>query len=382
MVTDNRSEGPWQAAEYEGYDPLPIVDLKVNMLGKLSGGSDSNGRPTDGLLRIITEDGVEGWCNQISRDTAHVIVEMFREHLIGRDALARERIWHDMLMWLRLGWPPKELRGAVDIALWDIAGKHLGLPIWRLLGACRDKVPAYRTQGGTLGPEGKTVEHFLKHALQAQADGYLGSKDHCYGGPEFMINLAGELRNAVGSDFHLMHDAVQYYDLKEAIRVGRALEEHNFRWFEEPLRDQDFLALKQLREAVGVPVVAGENFPHHLHSYAQMLAMGAVDGIKPPVGSGGITETQKLAHLTHAFGAAIHVQAAGPMWGFAAVHANGGIENMVLLEVHPAFKDQTHPALRNPREQIGGYVKMPEGPGLGVDLDWDVIEEDTIEVIE
>ena len=382
MVTDTRSDGPWQAVEYEGYDPLPIVDLKVHMLGKLSGGGDSNGRASDGLLRIITEDGIEGWCNHISRDTAHVIVEMFRERLVGRDALTRERIWHDMLMWLRLGWPPKELRGAVDIALWDIAGKHLGLPVWRLLGACRDRVPAYRTQGGTLGPEGKRVEHFVDFALQAQADGYMGSKDHCYAGPEFMINLARELRNAVGPDFNLMHDAVQYYDLKEAIGVGRALEKYGYTWFEEPLRDQDFLSLKKLRDAVGVPVVAGENFPHHLHSYCQMLAIGAVDGIKPPVASGGITETQKLAHLTNAFGAAIHVQAAGPMWSFAAVHANGGIENMVLLEVHPPFSDQTHPALRNPLKQIDGYVKMPEGPGLGVDLDWDMIEEDTVEVIE
>ena len=318
MVTDTRSDGPWQALDYEGYDPLPIVDLKVNMLGRLSG--MQNGRPSDGLLRIITEDGIEGWCNGISVDTAIVIVKDFREHLIGRDALDRERIWHDMLMWLRMAWPPKELRGAVDIALWDIAGKHLGLPVWRLLGACRDKVPTYRTQGGTMGPEGKTIEHFVNHALQAQADGYLGSKDHCYGGPDFMIKLAEILRDEVGPDFHLMHDAVQYYDLNEAIRVGRALEENGFTWFEEPVRDQDFRSLKKLREAVGIPVVAGENFPHNIHSYGQMLAMGAVDGIKPPVGSGGITETQKLADLTNAFGADIHIQAAGPMWSFAAIN--------------------------------------------------------------
>ena len=109
-----------------------------------------------------------------------------------------------------------------------------------------------------------------------------------------MIKLAEILRDEVGPDFHLMHDAVQYYDLNEAIRVGRALEENGFTWFEEPVRDQDFRSLKKLREAVGVPVVAGESFPHHIHSYGQMLAMGAVDGIKPPVGSGGITETQKI----------------------------------------------------------------------------------------
>ncbi len=382
MVTDIRSDGPWQAVEYEGYKPLKIVDLKVNMLGKVYGPAWSGGRPANGLLRIITEDGIEGWSSDISPDLADVFVDMARELLIGRDALARERIWHDFLMWQRLFKPPKELRGAIDIALWDIAGKFHNLPVWRLLGACRDKVPAYTTQGGTGGPENKRIDHYVNFALKAQADGFLGSKDHCHGGPEFMINLAEVLRDAVGPDFHLMHDAVQYYDLKEAIRVGRALEKHDFTWFEEPLRDQDFLSLKKLREALGISVVAGENFPHHLHSYAQMLAMGAVDGIKPPVTSGGITETQKLAHMTHAFGAVMHVQLGGSMWGFASIHANGGIENMVLLEVHESFKTRKHPAVRNYLEQSEGYVKMPEGPGLGVDLDWDVIEEDTIEVIE
>ena len=194
--------------------------------------------------------------------------------------------------------------------------------------------------------------------------------------------LVGTLRDAVGPDFHLMHDAVQYYELKEAIRVGRALEKHNYTWFEEPLRDHDLLGLKQLREALEISVVAGEYFPHQLHGYAQMLAMGAVDGIKPPVDfSGGITEIIKLAHLTNAFGATIHVQAKSHMWGFSSVNANGGIENVVLLEVHPPFEIHTHPAVRNPLKSSDGYVKMPEGPGLGVDLDWDIIENETTEVI-
>ena len=372
MVTDNRSAGPWQAVSYEGYDPLPIVDLKVHMLGISGSGG--------GLLRVITESGIEGWSNNFNAEVARLIVDGFRDMLIGRDALARERIWHDLMMWERLRWPPKSVRGAVDTALWDIAGKHLGLPVWRLLGACRDKVPAYRTQGGTLGPEGKTREHFIDFALQAKADGYKGCKDHCYGGVEFMIELAADLRNAVGPDFHLMHDAVQYYDLKEAIRVGRALEKNNYKWFEEPLRDQDFLGLVKLREALGVSVVAGEFFPHQLHSYGQMLALGAVDGIKPPIDN-GITEIMKLAHLTNAFGAAMHVQAHDHMWGFSSLHANAGIENIVLMEVHPPFAAHTHPAVRNPLKLSDGYVHLPEGPGFGVDLDWDIIENDTAEVI-
>ena len=285
-------------------------------------------------------------------------------------------------MFERLTWPPKKLRGAIDTALWDIAGKRHGLPVWRLLGACRDKVPAYRTQSGTLGPEGLRKDHFLDFALRVKEERYLGSKDHCYAGPRFMIELAGELRDAVGPDFHLMHDAVGYYDVKEAIRVGRALEEHEFTWFEEPLRDHDFTGYKQVRDALEIPVVAGEYFPHQLHSYAQMVAMGAVDALKPAIDMGGITEMLKLAQLTFAFGATLHVSAHGHMWGFSSINVNGAIENGSLLEVHPPFESHTNPAIRNPLLMSGGYVEMPEAPGLGVDLDWDAIEDMTVEVIE
>ena len=379
MVTDTRSAGPWQPVEYEGYDPLPIVDLRVHMLGLDVG----IGKEEDGLLRIITEDGTEGWCNHIDLEMARVITGPLREHLIGRDALARERLWHDNLMRERFSWSPKKLRGAIDVALWDIAGKRLGMPVWRLLGACRDKVPAYLTQPGRpSAPEVKSMDHFLDFALRVKEEGYRGSKDHCYGGPKFMIELAGRLRDAVGPDFHLMHDAVGYYDHKEALRVGRALEEHEFTWFEEPLRDHDFLGLKQLRESLEIPIVAGEYFPHHLHSYAQMIALGAVDGIKPSIDMGGITEMFKLAQVAFTLGVDVHVSATLHMWGFSSIHVNGAVENTVLLEVHPPFDAYTNPAVRNPLEVVDGYVHMPEGPGLGVDLDMDVIESVTTEVIQ
>ncbi len=376
MVTDNRSAGPRQPVVYDGYDPLPIVDLKVHML------IDPGSGRRDGFLRVITEGGIEGWSNGLELETARVITTQFREHLLGRDALERERLWHDLVMLERLTWPPKKLRGAIDIALWDIAGKRLGTPVWRLLGACRDKVPCYRTQSGTMGPEGKSMDHFIDFALQVKEEGYLGSKDHCYAGPKFMLELAAKLRDAVGPDYHLMHDAVGYYDLKEAMRVGRGLEELNYKWFEEPIRDQNFIGLKQLRDALEIPVVGGEYFPHQFHSYAQMLAMGAVDGIKPMVDTGGISEIIKLADLTFGFGATMHVSAHDHMWGFTSVNVNGAIENAEMLEAHPPFSAHTNPALKNPLKLEEGYVRMPEGPGLGVDLDWDLIEEQTTEVIE
>ena len=358
------------------YQPVQIVDLKIHMLR-----TPDNGTPS-GLLRLITDQGIEGWSNEGTADMAHALRGEAREWLIGADAMAREKLWHEFLRWERYRWLPKGLRGVIDIGLWDIAGKKLALPVWRLLGAARERVPAYRTQAGTFEPEGRTIDHFIRHALEVKAQGYKGSKDHCYAGVRFMKDLSRELRAAVGDDFYLMHDAVQLYDVGEAVRVGRILEEYEFHWFEEPLRDCDYMGLKKVCDALDIQVVAGEYFPGQLHGYSQMLALGATDGIKPQaLGGGGITEMVKLAHLAESFGAKIHASAGSNMWGFAPVQINGGIDNASLLEVHPPFEHATHPAVKNPLRVEDGYVRMPEGPGLGVELDWERIEADTVEVL-
>ena len=360
-------------------DPVKIVDLKVHLDRSSQAGPSG---PPQGMLRIITDQEIEGWSNGVPLEVALHLKGEAGEMLIGQNPMERERLWQEMLRWERYRWFPRSLRGHVDIALWDIAGKKLNQPIWRLLGACRDRVPAYRTQAGTMGPEGEKMEHFIRHAVEVKEQGYQGSKDHCYAGVRFMKDLAKELRQVVGPDFYLMHDAVQLYDVSEAIRVGRILEEQDFLWFEEPLRDHDYTGLKKVCDALDIQVVAGEYFPEQLHGYCQMLALGAADGIKPqPTASGGITEMVKLAHLAEAFGARVHVSAGGNMWGFTPVHVNGGIQNASMLEVHPPFERGSHTALKNPLRVEDGHVKMPELPGLGVDLDWEAYLAETEEVV-
>lgn len=335
-----------------------------------------------GLLRILTDQGIEGWANDITEDMARLLLEPpLRDLLIGADAMEREKLWRQMLHWERFRWLPRGLRGMVDTALWDIAGKKLGLPVWRLLGASRDRVPGYKTQSGTFGREGDRVEHYLKYALQAKAEGYLGAKDHCYKGARFMMNLAKEMRAAVGPDFHLMHDAVQTYDVSDAIKVGRVLEKYDYQWLEEPILDQDYLGLKQVADALDIRVIAGEYFPFELHAYSQLIAITQVDGIKPsdPL-SGGITDLIKLAHLAECFGKHIHI-AKGGMWGYCGLNVNGGIENCPVMECHRPFEQDRQPFIRNPLKIEDGMVRMPEKPGLGIDLDWNVIDNMTEKTI-
>lgn len=354
-------------AETTGQSPEPprITGIKTHFL---RGGAS--------LLRLQTDQGIEGWCNEVTEDMARLLLEPpLRQVLIGADPMERERLWHQLLHWERYRWLPRGLRGVVDTALWDLAGKHLGQPVWRLLGACRDRVPGYKTQGGTFGPEGDHLDHYLQYALQAKAEGYLGAKDHCYKGVTFMAALAQEMRAAVGPAFHLMHDAVQTYDVSDAIKIGRVLEQYDYQWFEEPIRDQDYLGLRQVAAALDIRVVAGEYFPGQLHAYSQLIAIAEVDGIKPsdPV-SGGITDLLKLAHLAECFGKQVHIPK-GSLWGFAGLNVNGGVRNCPMMECHRPLEQDCQPFIRNPLQLEDGHVRMPTRPGLGIDLDWDVIDD-------
>ena len=211
---------------------MKITDLKIHL-------------PL-GLLRIQTDAGIEGLSDGCGATCAEFIQQVYRPELLGHDPYHREVIWQRLMHLERLRYPPSNVyRAVVDNALWDLAGKAAGMPLWKLLGGYRDHIPCYRS-----GPDLETVDEYVEDALRVQALGFKGYKDHCWRGPAVMIAVARALREAVGPDFHLMHDAVQVYNYNEAVKVGRELERQQFTWFEEPLRDFDYLGLTEaLRHA-------------------------------------------------------------------------------------------------------------------------------------
>ena len=214
-----------------------------------------------GLLRILTDTELEGWCMGVGEDTARQIQSAYRNVLIGQDPLVRERLWQELVHLDRLRYLPQTVRAYVDVALWDLAGKATDMPVYRLIGGFRDKIPSYKS-GGNLSDIGA----FVKDALQAREEGFWGYKDHCNLGVDEMIKVAQAVREAVGPEFYLMHDSVQQYTYIEAIRVGRALQEQNYYWFEEPLRDFDLMGLKKLSESLDIPIAAAEYLPGTLYS--------------------------------------------------------------------------------------------------------------------
>ena len=181
------------------------------------------------------------------------------------------------------------------------------MPVFRLLGGYRDRIPCYKS-GGDL----ETVEEYVADAVKAKEEGFFGYKDHCYRGVETMKRVAAAVREAVEPDFLLMHDAVQTYDYVDAIRVGRALQEADYYWFEEPLRDYDMMGLKQLSDALDLPIAASEYLPGTIYSTSQLVAQQAVDIVRASVPwRGGITDMIKIARLAEAFGVNCEITSVG-----------------------------------------------------------------------
>ena len=336
------------------------------------------------LIRIQTDTGIEGLCDAFytfgpARPFAQTWLDAFRHELVGVDPLDREYIYQKLWFANRFNWLHPWMIGYADVALWDIAGKAAGMPVCKLLGRFRDRIPAYVSSGNY--PE---LDAFVELGLRVKALGFKGYKLHSRLGPERDIAVARAVREALGDDLALMHDPVQTYTYPEAVRVGRALEELDYKWLEEPLQEHDLPALTKLCATLDLPIAAGEWVFGGPHIAATMLAQNAADIIRgDAVVSGGITGLMKVAHVAEGWGAPCEVHERGPAFGFAHAHALAAMSNCEYFEcngVDPAEPSAT-PLLKQPLKVEDGNVIVPDGPGLGLEPNWDEIERRTVEVL-
>ena len=330
-----------------------------------------------GLLRILTDDGIEGHCLGVGPDIARQIQGPCREALVGENPIERERLWQALLKLDRFAYLPHSVRGPVDVALWDLCGKAANIPVFRLAGGFRYRLPCYKS-GGNL-PE---VEDYVEDAIQAKEEGFGGYKDHCYGGVAVMSEVAHAVRKGVGEEFHLMHDCVQNYIYTEALKVGRVLEETDYFWFEEPLRDYDIAGLKKLTDDLEVPIAASEYLPGTIYSTAQLLGQQAVDIVRASVPwRGGITDMLKIARMAEGFGVNCEITSVGIMHGFVHAHVIAAVRNCTYFEGWKLGSLGGEPLIANPLSIKNGFLDVPTGPGLGAMLDWDAVEAQTEEVM-
>ena len=332
-----------------------------------------------GLVEIVADDGTVGnsflgsALGSGERD-ARVLIDALKPMLMGEDPLARERLWQGMMRRTR-GSLIRPI-GAVDVALWDLAGKAAGVPIHRLIGSYRNSVPAYASSAVLDSPEA-----YAQEALHHKESGWHAYKIHPPAIPELDIEVCRAAREAVGKDYRLMLDSTWSYDYPQALRVGKAIEELNFYWYEDPLIEDDVYNYVKLKNQLRIPIMATEFPAAGPTSYAQWVTSQATDYLRGDVAlKGGVTSCLKTAHLAESFHMNYEVHHGGnSLNNVANLHLIMAIPNCEYFEVLLPASVQKHGLVDDIEIDGDGLVHAPNEPGLGAEIDFDTIEANKIE---
>ncbi len=339
------------------------------------------------IVEIVTDDGLIGWgeCYGPARINAAVVREL-ATFLIGQDPLRSEYLWHELYARYRdHGQKGVVIQGlsGIDIALWDLKGKYLGQPVHRLMGGpVRDKVKAYAT-GLYRRDRPDHTAYLCEEALESRALGFQAMKLKVGFGVEDDVRAVHAVRAAIGPEIGLMIDANHAYDAVEAIRLGRRIEDADIGWFEEPVPPEDLDGHAAVKAALSIPIATGECEFTRI-GFRSLLERRAADIIQPDLcAAGGLSEGKKIADMALAYG----VRFAPHVWGTGiAVAAAVQLLAVVpwwtppsLQPVEPMLEfDRTeHPVrsalLQQPVAPVNGYVTVPTAPGLGIEVNRDVL---------
>jgi L-alanine-DL-glutamate epimerase-like enolase superfamily enzyme len=336
------------------------------------------------LVLVHTDEGITGlgesYTGIFAPKAVRGIVEALEPLVIGEDPTDVARLYQKMysktLFWARVGAGLSTI-GAIETALWDILGKVRQEPVWKLLGgAIHARLPLYAS-GGLEKPLEETVEEMKAY----KRDGLRAVKIRIGMGFERDLKKVATVRETLGDDIHLMVDAVQGhnpepYTSAEAIRIGKAMEPFNLRWFEEPCAATDYEGYARVRNAVDIPISGGESSTS-IFEFRSFFNAAALDIAQPDTAhSGGIQECRKIATLAQNYG----VEVAFHSWASSVViapnyHLAFTTPNTAILE-YPTWGYPLRDELfTQPLDIREGYLYPPQAPGLGVELTKEVREK-------
>ncbi|MFQ5997592.1 MAG: mandelate racemase/muconate lactonizing enzyme family protein [Dehalococcoidales bacterium] len=348
------------------------------------------------LCLISTDEGIEGvgeafYLGGPAKIAAGMISDAYAPLLIGKDPFDNDVIWDFLYNRTRdqgrKGLPISAL-SAIDIALWDIKGKALGLPVYKLLGgAYREKAHVYAT--GLYEPQHvPSIKNALvEEALGYKKDGFSAMKLKIGYGIEKDMEYLKAVREAIGDDMVLMVDANHAYNAAEAIRLARKMERYDVYWFEEPVPPEDIDGYIEVKQKSNILITGGEcEFTRY--GFRELITRRAVDILQPDLcGTGGFTEMMKIVAMASAWNVPVIPHVWGTNVGLAA--------SLQLFAALPHFPERRFPAEpffeydRSPhpfRDKVthekfvmeDGYLDIPERPGLGITLDMDFVKKRTI----
>lgn len=340
------------------------------------------------LVRVATDEGVVGWGEGAG---SSCISKTLAPLILGANPLDRAGLWERMFQVLYNGNNAVGVAGsalsAIDIALWDIAGKAVGLPVCQLLGGkVRDRVAVYAT--GLYYTDDELPDRLLHEAQSYVAAGFRGMKTKVGGLPlDQDVRRVGAIREAIGPQVELMVDANQAYNAATAIRIGQALADWNVLWFEEPVNARDLEAYVQVKQAVPMAVAGGENLRTRF-DFRDFFARRALDIVQPDVmHCGGLTEMQRIAGMANAFGVQVNPHVWGsPVMIAASLHLASTVPSCPPARAPQPYSqepvmefDCTPNSIREelcgpPLTPVDGFLAVPTLPGLGIDVDLQVVQ--------
>lgn len=356
-------------------------------VGNLSYVPGSQMEQTRFAVRIRCDDGAEGAyvTHWVGTPSSLGQTQMLAPYLIGRDPEQRAAIYDDLKREVRaydhMG------HGVLDIALWDLAGRKYGVSVSRLLGGFRTHLPTYAsTYHGQTTPGGlDSIEAYADYAAACKAQGFTGFKIHGWheGDARKEAQNALAVRASVGDDMALMLDpACELRTYLDALYVGRACDEANFLWYEDPYRDSGVAAMghQRLREQLRTPILVSEHV-RGVEQKANFLLAGGCDMIHAdPEYDLGITGVMKIANFCEALGLDLQLHACGPAHR-AVISALRNTHFYEMALIGPGMPNAVPPVYTDGYSDqpdaldADGCVPVPAGPGLGVSYDWDYIEQ-------
>jgi len=356
------------------------------------------------LVEVHTDDGVVGLGEAAHfggpmASTAQVIEHELKPYLVGEDPGEIERLWERMH---RRAY--KHARGGIviaaisgiDIALWDLRGKQANMPVWRLLGGYRKRVPAYATGG--FYAEDKGVKELVAEMQTYVAAGFRAVKMKVgrnsniemsalrasseRGVAEVSldedIRRVAAVREAIGPDIRLAVDANGAWDVATAIKMGQAMAPYDIYWYEEPVWPDDVDGSREVAQKTPIAIAGYETCSYGIVDFARYISARAVHFVQPDVAwAGGLTESLKIAHLAQAANMPVAPHIHGSAVAVAAgLHFLGAIRNGSMAEtVFPAHQLMTElvkePLILDPST---GEIELSERPGLGIELNPETVE--------
>ncbi len=336
------------------------------------------------FVKVETDQGIHGIGEAYScgPDEATVaVIRDFKSWLVGQDPRNIEHLWNMMVAFTRFpgGLVVNAAISGIEHALWDIAGKAAGLPVYMLLGGkVREKIRVYQSIGGGSAQQAaesaqRLVAKYGYTALKMNPQGS-GDNQRSYNSS---TRAAGErvraVREAVGPDVDIGCDIhARFFEVRRALALARAIEPYHPMWLEEPIRPENEDAMQKLAEHVNLPLASGEcNYMRH--EFRKILALQALDIIQPDIClCGGLWEMKKIASMAEAH----YVMVAphnpmGPVATMVNVHFAASTPNFLVLEYHPDDESPRKDVVKDPLMVTNGYLPLPNKPGLGIELNED-----------